>query len=179
MSKSRGIGVKISPDIESSSVRMGLILRAQQVTVNIDGPFRILPPYNSINDGTNIHSWSFYDGINGAEEIKYTRLDAFFGASRSTGIFRPYGGFLLTDISGTDTIAVDDAATVYSRPVGGGVETSTTQQVAFNAEADITGGKNFSGVLGLSINLDNDLSMTAEVQGGAQNTISFSGSIGF
>lgn len=38
-SSSRAIGLKISPNTEGSDVKMGLLLRAQQVTIDIEGLF--------------------------------------------------------------------------------------------------------------------------------------------
>jgi hypothetical protein len=174
---SRAIGVKISPYKDLSSIRMGLLLRAQQVTTNIDGEFSLPSPYNAINDGTDNHS--IYAPLSGSEQIKYTRLDAFLGASASTGIFRPYGGFCLSSLSGTDTLSMNDSATVYSIPVGGGASTTSTQNVSFDAKADISASKNFSAVLGFSINPDSDLSMTVEFQTGVQNTVALSGGFKF
>ena len=177
-SSSHGIGVKISPQTEAPEVRMGLMLRAQQVKMDIDGPFDLSYPYSSVNDGTNTHYW-FGTLTNGTEQIKYTRMDAFFGASTSTGIIRPYGGLCLTHISGTDTIAINDTITVSTYPNAGGPGSSSTQTVSFNAKSDISGNKYFTGVLGFSINPDSDLGMTAELQIGVQKSIMLAGSIRF
>jgi hypothetical protein len=176
-SNSQGVGFKISSSGEPSEIKMGLMVRAQQVTIDIDGPFILSSPYNSINDGVNVN---YFPGpVNATEQIKYTRIDAFFGASRNSGIFRPYGGLGLTRISGTDSFNLDGTVPVYSYPVGGGPSTSSTQHVAFSAKSDISGSRYFSGVLGLSINPDSELGMTAELQIGVQNTFMLAGNIRF
>ena len=175
-SSHQGIGVKFSPD-DISEVKMGLILRAQQVSIDIDGPFALYSPYNQVSDGTTV---TFVGApLNGTEQIKYTRLDAFFGASRNRGVIRPYGGFCLTRISGNDTIAIDDMTTTYSYPVGGGPVTSSTQRVSFNARSDISAKKYFTGVLGLSINPEGNLGLTAEFQRGVQDSFMLSGNVKF
>ena len=51
-SSSRAIGFKISPESDTSEVRMGLTLRAQQVDIDVNGPFFLS---TTINDGTTIH----------------------------------------------------------------------------------------------------------------------------
>lgn len=177
-SSSRTIGVKISPEAEATEIRMGLMLRAQQVNTDIEGPFSLSTPYNQLNDGTNTSY--FFGPINGTEQIKYTRMDTFFGASRNTGVIRPYGGLCLTYISGTDTVALDDMVTVWSYPNAGGPNTSSTQHVSFNAKSDIAGRNYFSTVLGLSINPSNsNIGMTAEFQSGVQKAFMLSGNIKF
>ena len=177
-SSSHGIGVKISPQTEAPEVRMGLMLRAQQVKVDFEGPFVLSYPHNQVNDGIETHYW-VGTPTNGTEQIKYTRLDAFFGASTSTGVIRPYGGLGLTHISGTDTVAINDTITVYSYPNAGGPAIPSTQNVSFNAKSDISGSEYFTGVLGLSINPDSDLGMNVEIQEGVQRSFFLSGSIRF
>jgi len=174
-SSSRTLGFKISPEVDSSDVRMGLILRAQQVDIDVDGPFSFTA---SINDGTNIHQ-TFGAVINGTEQVEYTRFDAFFGASRNTGVFRPYGGLCLTKVSGTDTIALSDITTVTSFPVSGGAVTQTNERVTYNTKADISGSKYFTGVLGFSLHPGNNLGLTAEIQAGLQRALMLSGNMGF
>lgn len=177
-SSHQGIGVKFSPD-DISEIKMGLILRVQQVKIDIDGPFALYSPYNQVSDGTTITSTGWGTPLNGSEQIKYTRFDAFFGASRNTGIIRPYGGLCLTRSSGTDTIAIDDMTTTLSYPVAGGVVTNSTRRVSFNARSDISSKKYFSGVLGLSINPQGSLGMTAEFQRGVQDSFMLSGNVRF
>ncbi|MBI3481114.1 MAG: hypothetical protein HY016_12295 [Nitrosomonadales bacterium] len=171
------IGVKILPGMQASELKMGLMLRAQQVTTNSDGLFFLPYPYARVTDGVN----NIYvtDVINGTEQIKYTRIDAFFGASASTGVVRPYGGLCLSRISGTDTVALDGMTTVWSNPIAGGMTTYSTQHVTFNAQSDITGRRYFNGVLGLSFNPDDDLGMTAELQVGVQQSFMLAGNIRF
>ncbi len=173
-SSSRAIGLQISPESDTSEVRMGLTLRAQQVEINVDGPFFL---QTTINDGTTIHQ--FFGIVNGTEQVKYTRLDAFFGASRNTGTFRPYGGLCLTKLSGTDTMALNDTGNVNSFPVGGGAVTTTSERVTYNAQADLSGSKFFTGVLGLSVHPDDNLGLTAEFQSGLQRAFMLSGRYGF
>jgi hypothetical protein len=174
---SYAIGFKISPETESSTVKVGLMVRAQQVKTDIDGRYSISPPYNGINDGVNINS--FAGPINGTEQITYMRYDMFFGASRNSGVFRPYGGLGFTHIAGTYSLALDDTVPVYALPVGGGAITTTTQHVAFNAKSNISGSRYFTAVLGLSLNLDNEFGMTAELQSGVQTVFMLSGSVKF
>ena len=121
----------------------------------------------------------FFADINGTEKVKYTRFDAFFGASRNTGTFRPYGGLCLTKLSGTDTIALNDTVSVGHSPVGGGLFTTTNERVTYNAQADLSGSKFFTGVLGLSVHPDESLGLTAEFQSGLQRAFMLSGRYGF
>ncbi|NOU00989.1 MAG: hypothetical protein HOO95_05370 [Gallionella sp.] len=174
-SSSRAISLKISPNTEGSDVKMGLLLRAQQVTIDIEGPiFTNL----QINDGTNVSFW--IAPTNGSEQLKYTRMDAFFGASSNSGTVRPYGGLCLSHITGTDTLSLNDNVTIYTSPVGGGAQTTSTQHVSLNSRADITSKGYFTGVLGFSINPDNsNLGMTAEIQAGVQRSLMLSGNIKF
>jgi len=176
-SGSRAIGIKISTPEETSKIRMGLMLRAQQVTIDIDGPFSLNSPF-IVSDGINNYYLNT-SVLNGTEQLKYTRMEAFFGVSENTGIFRPYGGLCLTRITGTDTISLDDTVSVNSTPVGGGAVTTTTQRVMYNNKSDLSGSGYLSGVLGLSINPDSDLGMTVEIQTGIQQAIMLSGNIRF
>jgi len=173
-SNSRALGFKISPGVDSSDVRMGLILRAQQVNIDVDGPFLFS---SSIDDGTNTHQVA--GPVNGSEQVKYTRFDAFFGASRNTGVFRPYGGLCLTKVSGTDTVALNDTTTIFNYPSGGGTVTVTNERVTYNSKADISGSKYFTGVLGFSIHPGNNLGLTAEIQAGLQRAYMLSGNMEF
>lgn len=158
--KTNTVGLKLSPQTGESETKMGIMLRAQQVTMDIEGPF-FVSSYNSINDGTNVNR--FWSALNGTEQIKYIRMDAFIGASRNTGTFRPYGGFCLTRISGTDTISLNDTVNVSSYPSAGGTLTSSMQQVSFNAKSNISGNKNFTAVFGLGINPNNDIGIVTEL----------------
>lgn len=173
-STSRAIGVRLSPDAKGSNIKAGLVLRAQQVTVDIDGPFY---QFISVSDGINNSSASQL--LNGSEQLKFSRLDAFFGLSTSTGTVRPYGGLCLSRISGTDTTSMNDTALITSYPVGGGLSTTSDQQVSFNSKADLSENKNFSGVLGASINPDGNYGLTIEFQTGVQQSIMMSGNVRF
>jgi hypothetical protein len=153
---------------------MGLLLRAQQVTVDMDGPFAYYPGFS---DGTNTYTPDA--PINGSEQLKYTRLDAFLGASSGTGVFRPYGGLVLSRISGTDTLSLDDNVSVTSWPNAGGTGTTSVQHVIINNKADISASRYFSAILGFSINPDNQLGMTTEFQIGVQKSIMLAGNIRF
>jgi len=173
--KTNTVGLKLSPQTETAETRMGIVLRAQQVTMDIEGPFYVPP--SSINDGTNTSY--FGTALNGTEQIKYTRMDAFIGASRNIGTFRPYGGFCLTRISGTDTISLNDTVNVSSFPNAGGTGSTTMQQVSFNAKSNISGNKNFTAVFGLGINPNNDIGIVSELQFGVQRSVSMSGNFRF
>lgn len=169
------VGLKLSPQTETAETRIGVVLRAQQVALDIVGPFFV--SHNSINDGTNT---SFFGtALNGTEQIKYTRMDAFIGAGRNVGTFRPYGGFCLTRISGTDTISLNDTVNVSSFPNAGGTVSNTMQQVSFDAKSNISGNKNFTAVFGLNINPNNDIGIVAELQFGVQRSVSMTGNIKF
>jgi hypothetical protein len=174
-SNSRTIGIKIAPEVPPTEIKMGLVLRAQQVTVDIDGPFVYFPV---LSDGTNQY---FHNApsINGSEQLKYTRLDAFFGASSSTGVFRPYGGLGLSRISGTDTLALNDNVSVTAFSIGGGTGTTSEQHVTINNNSDISASRYFSAIFGFSINPDSQLGMTTEFQIGVQKSIMLAGNIRF
>ena len=175
-SNSRAIGFKLSPQLEESYFKMGLVLRAQQVAIDIDGLF-VPPP---LNDGTNAYALNtLYGAINGNEQIKYTRLDAFFGASIGTGAIRPYGGVCLSRLSGSDTLSLNETVSVNTSPIGGGTPTTSTQSVSLQAKGDISGSRYFTGVLGLSFNPDNFMGLTTEIQMGVQNTIAIAGNYKF
>ncbi len=181
-SRSRSIGVKISPDTGDSFMRMGLILRAQQVSMDV-GSIR-WNGFGPLSDGINNFNYTSSSlvplpPLTRNEQFKYTRYDVFFGASTSTGIIRPYGGLCLTSISGTDSISVSGQGNIHITPVGGGAGTYSILPVMFNSKSDISASKNITGVLGISFNPDSELSMTAEYQSGLQDSIAISGSIKF
>jgi len=77
-SSSRSMGIKIVPALGESDIKMGLMLRAQQVTVDIDGSFAVW----DINFSDSINRY-IISQLNGTEQIKLSRLDAFLGASAS------------------------------------------------------------------------------------------------
>lgn len=173
----RAIGAKILPQLADSDVKMGLVLRAQQATVDIDGPF-IFP--SGATDGTNYYYPNTpYAAINGTEQLKLTRLDVFFGASASSGVFRPYGGVSLSRINGTDTLNMSETVSVSADPVGGGAGSTSVQPVSLHAKSDVTGSRYFTGIVGLSINPDSALGLTAEIQYGVQRSIAFAGNMRF
>jgi len=173
-SSSRSIGIKIVPTLGESDVKMGLLLRAQQVTVDMDGPFAVW----DMNFSDSINRYIISE-LNGTEQIKLSRLDAFLGASSSTGIVRPYGGLLLSRISGTDTLSLNDTVSVSSCPLGGGGCSPSTEIVSVYNKADFSGSRNISGVLGLNINPDSAIGLTAELQLGVQRSVMLAGSIRF
>jgi hypothetical protein len=173
-STSRGIGFKLVPESASSAVKMGLILRAQQITADFEGPFNYwMPIFDSVNN------YYLNAPVNGTEQLKFTRLDAFFGASTSTGLFRPYMGVALSRISGSDTLALDDTVSVNAWPISGGSQTTSTQHVVIHNKADLSASRYFTGVFGFSINPDEQLGMTAEFQIGVQKSITLAGNIRF
>jgi len=176
-SSSRAIGVKLSPDTESSALRVGLMLRAQQVKRDDDGRFVLPQPFDSASDGVDVYV--VQDRVSGTKRIEYSRLDAFFGASAKTGLFRLYGGVGVSRISGTYTVALDDTIGVISTPVGGGPLTTSTQRVTFNRRSDISGSGYVSGVLGLSVRPNDDSAITAEMQVGVQRAFMLSGTLWF
>ena len=148
-SSSRAIGVKFSPSAESSGLRTGLMLRVQQVKSDSNGLSAIPQPFDVVNDGTNVYAVTGL--LHGTDHLKYTRMDALFGVSKSTGIYRPYGGLCVTRISGTNEFTLDDTADVQSYPVAGGPVSYSTPRVIFNVNTDISASRYVSAVLGLDV----------------------------
>jgi|GEM_PF-4670277 len=174
-STSHAIGIKFSPAPMESAINMGLMLRATQSTIDIDGLFWLHDI--SISDAVNSYSVNAY--VNGSEELKLTRLDAFIGASSRTGVIRYYGGLCLSRIAGSDKIVLDDTATVFSYPLAGGSGSSSTEDVTLAAKSDISGSHYIGGVLGLSINPDSGMGMTFEIQEGIQRSVMLAGVLSF
>ncbi len=173
-SRSRSFGFKLVPESDSSSLKMGFVMRAQQVTSDTEGPFYYWMPFS---DSTNYYYLN--TPLNGSEQLKYTRLDAFFGASAVTGVIRPYGGLALSRISGTDTLDLNDTISVNTAPIAGGGQTTSTQHVVIHNKADLSSSQYFTGVIGVSINPDSQLGLTAEFQAGVQKTFMLAGNIRF
>ncbi|MBI5006268.1 MAG: hypothetical protein HZB95_03985 [Nitrosomonadales bacterium] len=182
---SRSIGMKLSPGNETSKTRLGLMLRAQRVKTEISGDFYLAAPYNSVNDGINVYTINFPIGgatlspLHGSEKLEYSRLDAFLGIGGNTGSFRPYGGFALTRISGTDSIALSGNTSVSSWPVGGGAITTSNQNVTFSSTSSISNSKIFSIVVGFSAVVSDNANISMEYKSGAQESLMLSGDISF
>ena len=152
---------------------MGLLVRAQLVKKDIEGVYAS----STISDGIN--TYYVCCSKNATEQISYSRYDIFFGASRNTGIFRPYGGLGLTQLVGTYSFSYDETISVSSNPVGGGAVTYTNSPVTINSKGNISGTRIFTGVLGLSMSPDDVLGMTIELQYGVENAILMAGSVKF
>jgi len=177
-SNSYGIGLKVLPGQEAGDIKMGVMVRAQRVKIDTQGPFTLNAPYNAVTDGVN-NTWFYGAPVNGTETTQYMQYDIFLGASTSTGTVRPYGGVALTKISGTDTALFSGSVPTMTCPVAGGVCTNATQNATFSSKMNISGNKMFSAVLGLDINPESALGMTLEGRVGTQSLLTLAGHLRF
>ncbi len=172
-----GIGVKSVPAQENTDIKFGLMLRAQRVKVDTQGPFTLTLPYANATDGVNNNL--IQTPLNGTETLKYNQYDIFLGASTSSGAVRPYGGFALTKISGSDNLALGGSATIATCPVAGGACTTSVQNASFNSRTNVSGTKMFSVILGLDFNPDSAIGMTLEARLVSQRMVTLAGNFRF
>jgi hypothetical protein len=175
-SNSYALGFKFVPAQDTGPVKMGLMVRAQRVKIDVTGPFAISAPYNSVNNGTNT---SAFMSLDGTDSLRYNRFDLFLGASATTEVLRPYGGFALTRISGTENVSLAGTPSVTTCPNAGGTCTVSTQAASINSSGNISGAKQFSLVAGLELNPDSALGMTLEARFGVEQMVSLTGHLSF
>ena len=166
------MGLRISPK-QQGKVKIGFQLQVQRSESEYSGQYQ----WFNFSDATD--NYYINGPLGGTEKLSLTRIDAFFGASRATGVLRPYGGFYLSNISGSNEFSAVGSSSVWVYPKSGGMGINSTESVSIDYKTDVDAVDMFGGVVGLSINPDANLGMNIEAQYGIQTAIFFSGSIRF
>lgn len=176
-SSSFGLGLKLLPGQSNGDVKMGMMLRAQRVRMEVQGPWTLSPPYSNVSDG--VSTSSVRGTLDGTDSLQYMQYDMFLGVSTATGMIRPYGGFALTKITGTDTTAFSGNPTTWTCSAATGLCNIGTTAATLNSKANISGNRLFSGIVGLDINPESALGLTIEGRWGTQKLMTVAGNMRF